>query len=123
MTEEEYIQDAFNKLWGGCDPAVEQNPRRYCLGFYRAGWEARASAGKIIADQVLTADQERIQNQMCDAHYAQGVAYSAYQASHVALLSTHGMTPEQAAIAMRELIVETLRVAAMNDKSRAEAKG
>jgi hypothetical protein len=79
---------------------------------------------KIIKDQVQSTDQERAQDQMFTMGHAQGVAFGAYQASHcsvdVEVLAK--MTPSQAAQAMRELIVQTLKTAAEGDKKRAEAK-
>ena len=125
MNLEERITAQWEQTYDGCDPAVEGNPRKYSLGWFTAGYLAGLEDARTIKSQVQATDQERAQDQMFTMGHAQGVAFAAYQDSHISLdvEKLANLTPSQAALAMRDVIVQSLAVAAKNDRQRAEAKG
>lgn len=112
MTFEENIQAQWQATYVGCDPAVENNPQQYSLGWFRQGYLLGLKAGQQIGQQVYTDDAKREWDSTWNIGHKQGLVKAAFLASNVALNCTYSDDIMQGAALMRELIVLQLEEAA-----------
>ena len=105
MTFEDHLRAEFESEFG-------DDPLATTFDIYTAAYRHGLRDGQIIAEQILATTREQAEAGGFLKGEAQGIAYSAYAASHVSTVDIHnGMTPAQAATQMRDNIVATLELA------------
>ena len=87
---------------------------------YSAGFYKGMDTGQVMNEEFLKTKMEQVEAHGFKKGEAQGIAYSAFAASHMATADIHAqLTPEQAATQMRDNIVATLELARNLARTRA----
>ena len=120
MTIDEHITDLWSKVYDGCDPAVEDNPRKYSLGWFSAGYHAGMKDGQKISAEAVDIATVKREKQIREAGYAHGLAYAAWIAASTRFDIAAARGHHDAARIAHDAILTALRAAEEIARERAQ---
>lgn len=122
ITLDEVIAAQFEQTYAGCDPAVDENPRKYSLGWFSEGVFFGIKLGTQIGQDVRTTDARLAWERTWGLGYAQALNYCLFSISHLPIGRDLNVQTVLGGELMRQAVADLLTAAITSEHIRQMAK-